>query len=136
MRRRAAKPGSLGTDRHEAGHRSGSTLVDIRSPHVEGDGGDLETEADQDEGGADGEQERGIDPSETRRLIDDRNDPSQGGITRGTEDQGDAVNDETGGEGAQQEILDAGLLRLGARAGEGRQDIQAGWKAIQGTGKR
>ena len=52
------KPGCLGADRHETGHRGGGTLVDIRRPHVERDGRDLEAEADQDQGRADGQQER------------------------------------------------------------------------------
>ena len=39
---------------HERGHRSGRALVHVGSPHVEGDGGDLEAESDEEEGGADG----------------------------------------------------------------------------------
>ena len=47
------KTGRLGADRHEAGHRGGRALVDIRRPHVERHRRHLEAETDQDQRRAD-----------------------------------------------------------------------------------
>ncbi len=114
-----SEPGSLGTNRHETGHRGGSSLVDIRRPHVERDGSDLEPKADQDQGRTDGEQEGRVHPREGTRKVDDRDNSGEGGVARGAEDQCDAVDNETGGKSSQQEILDPGFFRLYPRAGEG-----------------
>ena len=98
------KTGRLGADRHEAGHRSGCALVDIRRPHVEGDGRDLEPETDQDQRRADAQQ-RQADRRPGARTGHGRNDLRQLGRAGGTEDQGNAVDDKPGGKAPSRKYL-------------------------------
>ena len=60
-----------------------------------------------------------------------RNDLSQIGGAGRAEDQRDAVDDESGREGAQQEVLEPGFFRFQTWAGKGRQHVQRDGKQFE-----
>ena len=106
------EPRGLGTDREKSGHGSGRALIDVRNPDLKGDGCDLKTKSDQDQ--HDAEQGRAL----FHALPGEGDtDSLQVGLTRRSENPGNPVNEEPGGERAQHQILHARLEaeRIAAR---------------------
>ncbi len=58
-------------------------------------------------------------------------DTRQRGRSGGAKDQRDAVNNKTGGKGAQQEVFEAGFLRIRPGAGKGSQHIKGDGEQFQ-----
>lgn len=126
-----AERGDLGGGGHEAGDRGRGALVDVRGPHVERHGADLEQEPRQDHRAADEEQrvvahgggEGGVDLGD--RAVDDARD---GGVRDGARvavEEGDPEEEERRGERAEQEVLHRGLLRhQPLAAGEGAEEVE------------
>ena len=103
--------GGLGRGRHHADDGRGCSLVDVGGPHVEGSGRDLEAETDDDHG--DGEEGEGGGVADVPMPCGDAEDVGRPG---GSEDERDAVEEEGGGEAAEQEVLDGGLSDAGGLA--------------------
>src|SRR5262249_50819167 len=82
----------VGAVGNEGGDGGGGALEDSGGQHVEGHGGDLEADANQEEGEADEEQRLLPRPCPHRRP-----DLVQVGRARGAVDEGDAVKEEAGG---------------------------------------
>ena len=83
----------------------GRTLVDVGRPGLERRGADLEQQADREQRDA-GEQQAVVGRAGPDRLVDAR----ERHRARVAVDQGGAVQEEAGGEGAEQEVLERGLL--------------------------
>ena len=141
-RRKMAKAAALGPADRNARHRRGRALVDVRRPDLERRGGDLEGEADEHQRGGHADQRAGGgSPSAARaepcgyrvRLVD----------AGDAVDPGDAVEQERGGERAQQEVLErrfVGALVVAQVAGQhvagDRGDLQADEDHDQLVGRR
>ena len=109
--------GGLGRGGHQADDRRGRALVDIRRPDVEGSERDLEAEADEHHrDGEDGEVRRGG----GRDAVVDGGD---GGGAGCAEAERDAVEEECGGEAAEQEVFERGLGGGGLAFAEARKDV-------------
>ena len=95
--------GGLGRGGEQRDDGRGRAFVDVGRPDVEGRGGDLEENADEHERQR-GENEGLIlrDGREVGDLVDLRG-------SGGAEDERDAVEQERGGEGAEEEVLDGGF---------------------------
>ncbi len=106
--------GRGGDQRH---HRRGRAFVDVRRPHVEGRGGDLEENAHQHQPQP-GQDERVIlrGGREAGDLVDLRG-------AGGAEDHRDAVEQEGGGEGAEQKVLDGRFRSAGGVLAVAGQNI-------------
>ena len=91
--------------RHEGGDGGGGALVGVGRPALERRGTDLEEQADGQHAHAD-QQQRAVAEVVADRLVDG------GELHRAGEavDQGDAVEEEAGREGAEQEVLERRLL--------------------------
>ena len=99
--------GGFRTGGHEHGDRRGSPLIDIRGPYLKRRGGDLESETDE-------HQRRGH-ASQQRRVAgigvgEEAADRFEIGGAGDAVDPGNAVEKKRRGEGAEQEILDGGLI--------------------------
>ncbi len=112
--------GGLGRRRHERGHRGGRALVHVGRPHVERRGRDLEAEADQQQGEAD-EQHAVVEEHDAREELRDAGEVRGAG---GAVDERDAVEEDGRREGAEQEVLEPGLLRGEALAVERGEHVQ------------
>ena len=110
--------GDLGGRGEEGGHRGGRAFVDVRRPHVERRGRDLEGEARDDEHQP--EQQTQRDMAVGRRL-DDAGEVRGAGEAIG---QRGAIEQQARAERAQHEILQAGLGRLHAVPAQRRDDIE------------
>ncbi len=107
----------LGRGGHEADDRGGCTLIDVGRPDMERSGGDLEAQADKDEGeGGEGE-------GRGRSGLEAEGDGVDVGRAGGPERESDAVKEEGGGEGAEQEVLDGGLGAGGLALAEAAEDV-------------
>ena len=98
----------LGHRGHEAGDRGRRALVDVGRPHVEGHGGDLEAEPDEQQG-----QPTEQDPVGDHHVLrQEVGDLGQVGGAGGAVGERDAVDEHGRGESAQHEVLEGGLARL------------------------
>ena len=103
-----------------AGDRGRRTLVDVGRPRLERHGADLEQQADREHAHAD-EQQRLVGGVVADRLVDARELHRAGEAV----DQRDAVEEEAGGEGAEQEVLERGLLaEQPAAAGQAAEQVE------------
>ncbi len=120
--------GDLGRRGEEGGDRSRRALVDVRGPHVERHGADLEGQARQDE--YDAEQGAGAEPFRARHLRADRlgDAAEQGGAGEAVKER-DAVKQDAARQRAQHEIFEAGLGGAGVAALERGKDV--GGEALQ-----
>ena len=109
--------GGFGRGGHQADDRGGSALVDVGCPDVEGGGGDLEAETDEDHADSEPAEERGFGDSHAR------GDGGDAGGAGCAEAQRDAVEEEGGGEAAEKEVLDGGLGCGGAAFAETGEDV-------------
>ena len=103
------KARGLGAHREEGGGRRGSALVDIGNPDLHGHRANFEGEADQHQG--DAKEERSVRTGyASLGLI-----PEEAGYlgeiegARRAVDPGDSVNQETGTQGTEDEVLHAGF---------------------------
>ena len=104
-RSRAAKAPTLATAAMNPVTGEGDALVDVGRPHVEGHRGHLEAEADQQEGQP-GEQHPVVGHHVAGQEVGDLGEVGRSG---GAVDQGDAVDEHRRREGAEDEVLEAGL---------------------------
>ena len=121
--------GRFGAGGEQRGDRSGSAFVDVGRPELEGGGGDFEAEADQDQGEAEFEEIAGAVGVGHQREIRGAGDAV---------DQGDAVEEEGGGERAEQEVLHgrfAGLEGVAAISGQDVAGDRAHFEADEGGEK-
>ena len=95
----------LGAGRHERRHGGRGALVDVGRPRLERRGADLEQQADREHAHAD-QQQRGVRGVVADRLVDVGELHGAGEAVG----QRDAVEEEAGGERAEQEVLECGLL--------------------------
>ena len=95
---------------HEGHHRGRRTLIDVGSPGVERSRRDLETEPDEQHRHA-RHQQPVLDKTV---LLEEVSDHDQVRGADGAVGQGDAVQQERRGERAEDEVLETGLLALGA----------------------
>ena len=115
-----AKGADLGRCRHERGDRRGRALVDVRRPGLERDCPDLEQQPHRQHG--DAEEQQDIALAGQLRRVGDRTDVDAAGVAV---EQRDAVDEEGGGERAEQEVLDRCLLRQqAATAGEPGHQVE------------
>ena len=115
------KSGGLRRNREEGGDRGGCALVDVGDPELERGGGDFETEGDEDESEA--KKQRGC-----CGLVEDGEFFRDGGeveLSGHAVDPRDAVDEEAGGERAEDEILRAGLKAGFAAAQVGDEDVES-----------
>ena len=110
--------GDLGRRAHEGGDGGGGALVDVRRPHVERHGRQLEGEAGDDENDADDEAGR-------RGLRRGQHAGQLGELHRAGEAVGerDAVEQQARGERAQDEVFQPGFGGAELIAGEGAHDV-------------
>ena len=115
-----AERGDLGAGRHERGDRGRGALVDVGRPGVERRGADLEQQADGEHAHAD-QQQRAVADVVADRLVD-RRELHRAGVAV---EQRDAVEEEAGGERAEQEVLERRLLaEQPAAAGQPAQQVE------------
>ena len=111
----------LGPGTHESGNRRRSALVDVGGPHVERGRGDLEQEAGREQQHSG----HGHRVAQYRRVGGEiKTDVGDVGGPGDTVDQGDAVEQEAGGEGAEQEILEASLVGAQLPTEQAGQDVK------------
>ena len=111
--------GRLDRGRHVAGDRRGRAVVHVRGPHVEGHRGHLESEADQQQPEAD-EEHGALLEAQGRHLDADER---QVGGGRRSVGEGDAVQQEPGGERAEEEVLQGRLGGGGAATVDPREHV-------------
>ena len=125
QRREATGLGECG---HEPGRRRGGALVDVRCPHVERHGRNLEAEADEEQtepreqdpvGGDDVGAQEGRDLREVGRPCCAVN-------------QSDAVDEDGRGERAEDEVLHGGLARFTAPRVHPREDVERDRHDLEG----
>ena len=112
--------GGFRGDGEEGGDRSGRALVDVRNPELERGGRDFEAEGDEDE--TETEEQRGC-----GRLVEGREFFRDGGeveLSGHAIDPRDAVDEEAGGEGTEDEIFRSGLEAGFATAQVGDEDVE------------
>ena len=117
----------LGGDAHEGGHRGRRSLVDVGRPGVEGRRADLEGEADEHED----------DPADQQRVDRQRaahrlGDLRELGVPGLAVHQRHPEEEERGGEGAEQQVLDRRLLGALLLAGESAQDVERDREQLDG----
>ena len=110
----------LGRGRHERGHGGGGTLVDVGHPGLERRGADLEEQTDGEHPHADVEQGL-VAGAVDHGLVDDA-EVHRAGVAV---DERDAVEEEGGGEGAEEEVLHRRFLAQQAPApGQATQQVE------------
>ena len=115
-----AEGGDLRAGRHERRHRRRRALVDVGRPGLERHRADLEQQADGQHGQA--EEQQPLVAAGGRRRDEHL---AEVDAARVAVEQRDAVEEERGGERAEQEVLHGGLLReQAATAGEAGHEVQ------------
>ena len=110
--------GGLGRGGHERDDRRRRAFVDVGRPDLEGRGGDLEAEADQDH-----ERWQSRRGSESWLCGSAAAMAAMLRCSRCAEDQRDSVEEECGGEGAEQEVLDCRFGALACALAEAGEDV-------------
>ena len=110
--------GGFRADGQKRGHRRGRSLIDIRGPDLEGKGGDLEAKPDQHEDEA--KQEDRV-AAELRRHCGQFAEVERMGDAI---DQRDAEHGKGGGEGADDQVFDAGFERGDQAALEAGEHVE------------
>ena len=110
------KRGDLRRRGEEGRHRRRRAFVDVRRPHVERHGRDLEAEA--------GEQEDQAEHEADIRGRRGRRDAGEADRAGEAVDQRGAVEQHARGQRAEHEVLQAGFGRLGVVAVRGRHDVE------------
>ena len=112
--------GGFGGDGEEGGDRGGRALVNVGDPELERGGGDFETEGDEDE--AEAEEEGGA-----GGLVEGGEFFGDGGeveLSGHAVDPRDAVDEEAGREGAEDEVFGAGFEAVLIAAEVGDEDVE------------
>ena len=112
----------LGEGGHESGRGRRGALVDVRGPHVEWHGRNLEAEADEQQ--TEPRQEDPVGSDDVRAQVG--RDLGEVGRPCRAINQGDAVDEDGRREGAEDEVLHGGFARLTAPRGPSRRGCRAG----------
>ena len=120
MRSTRRERGGLRGRGHERGDRRRRALVDVGRPHVERRGRDLEAEPDQEQRETD-EQHAVVEQHDLREELRDPGEVRRAGRAV---DERDAVEEHRRRERAEQEVLEAGLLRREPAAVERGEHVQ------------